>query len=287
MWAHTRKDIFLVVTGVVGFLGLLVPAVGFKQFSFWPLIGFAALEVFLICMNYQCVAHNAIHNPFFKWKPFNAVFSHFNTLVLGVPQSLYKVHHMNHHKYCNDLPGADGWTLDRSSTYRFSRSSGRPEGILRYSLLSPLRAELTWLFQEARKFGAWHLVLGETLALALFWLGLVSLNWKGFIFYYLPVWYLGQVAAYAENYFEHDGSIPGNRKTDSVSCYNPFYNWLWFNNGYHQEHHFRPQTHWVAIQALRSQMLPESQRAVVGGAHWFNWGAASKPHRRAKEALSL
>lgn len=64
--------------------------------------------------------------------------------------------------------------------------------------------------------------------------------------------------------------VPGDRRTDSVSSYGWFYNLIWFNNGYHQEHHYRPQTHWTRVKALRANMLPDEQRRVVRGAHWFN-----------------
>ena len=61
------------------------------------------------------------------------------------------------------------------------------------------------------------------------------------------------------------------RKTDSVSGYGRLYNLIWFNNGYHQEHHWRPQVHWTEVPALRAQLPPETSRRVVRAAHWFNF----------------
>ena len=87
----------------------------------------------------------------------------------------------------------------------------------------------------------------------------------------MPVWYFGQAAALAENYLEHYGSVPGSRLTDSVSSYGAVYNLVWFNNGYHQEHHLKPQMHWTRVAEVRPEMLPEDRRRVVAGAHWFNW----------------
>ena len=98
------------------------------------------------------------------------------------------------------------------------------------------------------------------------------LNPRGLLLFYLPVWYFGNAAAQAENYLEHYGAIPGNRKTDSVSSYGRLYNLIWFNNGYHQEHHYRPQTHWTRVPEVRELLPPESERRVVRGAHWFNFG---------------
>jgi fatty acid desaturase len=46
-----------------------------------------------------------------------------------------------------------------------------------------------------------------------------------------------------------------------VSSYDKLYNWIWFFNGYHAEHHFRPKVHWTRMQALRDQIV-EQQRAA-------------------------
>lgn len=107
-------------------------------------------------------------------------------------------------------------------------------------------------------------------ALFLFWATLCWYDYQFFLMFYLPVWYLGKVASYAENYLEHYKAKPGNRLTDSVSCYNSLYNFICFNNGYHQEHHYRPQIHWTRIKDIKEQMLPSEERRVVSGAHWFN-----------------
>ena len=45
---------------------------------------------------------------------------------------------------------------------------------------------------------------------------------------------------------EHRGG-----ETAGVSCYGTGYNWLWFNDGYHVEHHQGPGTHWTRLPAVR------------------------------------
>ena len=77
-----------------------------------------------------------------------------------------------------------------------------------------------------------------------------------FLMFLLPVWFLGQAAALAENYLEHHKAAPGDARTNSVSCYNPLYNFFWFNNGYHQEHHCKPAVHWTKVKDVRGEMLP-------------------------------
>lgn len=279
LFAHSAWDALLVLLALLE-VGLLVLGVAaleplVARLGPWPaagvLAGLGLVGVFLNCTNFQCVSHNFLHNPFFTWRPLNRTFGVVNTLGLGVPQCLYRVHHLDHHRHGNDrVDPASGTTRDRSSTWRFGRD-GREEPVWRYALLGPFRTEFGFLYAGARRRDGALQVAAESLALLLFVGGLGLLSWRGLLLFWLPVWYLGEVAAFAENWLEHRGATPGSRLTDSVSCYGRLYNLVWFNNGYHQEHHWRPQVHWTGVPALRAQMLPESQRRVVRLAHWINW----------------
>jgi fatty acid desaturase len=204
----------------------------------------------------------------------------FNSLLLGGPQTLYRFHHLHHHRYNNDAPDPEtGTTKDLSSTWRFSQWPGFEEGFLSYALQGYFRSDFGVFLREAKK----RQMLGWVIVESAAWLGLLVVlgivNPLGLAFFYLPVWYLGNAAAQAENYLEHHGALPGNRKTDSVSSYGKLYNLIWFNNGFHQEHHYRPQVHWTRVPDVKDLLPPESERRVVGGAHWFNFGTVrqSKP----------
>jgi len=48
-----------------------------------------------------------------------------------------------------------------------------------------------------------------------------------------------------------------------VSTYDKLYNWIWFYNGYHAEHHFRPKVHWVRLHAFRDQIIDQQRAAGV------------------------
>jgi fatty acid desaturase len=84
-------------------------------------------------------------------------------------------------------------------------------------------------------------------------------NWRYFVFFYLPSYYLGWVISYAEGYLEHYGCQPGNPFANSVSSYNRLYNLLWFNNGYHQEHHWDPKVHWTRMKDLSAEIRPQME----------------------------
>ena len=65
---------------------------------------------------------------------------------------MYRLHHLNHHKYNNDAPDPEtGTTRDLSSTWRHSRWPGREEGLLSYALLGYFRTDFGVLLGEARK----------------------------------------------------------------------------------------------------------------------------------------
>jgi fatty acid desaturase len=234
--------------------------------------GSSALAIlFLYLTNYQCISHYHIHKPFFHSAAGNQVFCLFNTLALGVPQTLYRVHHQFHHKGNNDRRDPlTNSTVDFASSYRFSEDPNIEEGFWAFTLKSVFRAEITPLVVEGVRQGNKGLIIAEFIALGAFWALLIFLSWKSFVFFYLPLWFLGQVLNYAENYVEHHGVSHLTNLDNSVSCYNRFYNWIWFNNGYHQEHHYRPSVHWSELPTVKSLMLDDSKRRIVRFCHLAN-----------------
>ena len=254
---QSRWDLLLVLVTVGQVVLLLAPFF----LAVPPVLrtGLVIVNAFLVGMNYQCVAHNFIHHPFFTNNGLNEVFSVLNSLAIGLPQSAYRLHHLNHHRYNNDP------AKDESSTWRFAKNQ-REENIFSYSLLGLLRTDLMGLIRAAGRTSA--LVYAELAVLIFVLLGAGLLRPGLFLSYLLPSLLLGQVFALWENYCEHRGADYRDRQRDSVSCYNGFYNWIWFNNGYHQEHHFRPQVHWTEIRPVRAE-LP-NDRVVVHGCHLTN-----------------
>src|SRR4051794_28399471 len=102
IFAHSRLDGLLVLTALAQFALLLHGAYTFGAVPWWHTFGFGLISVYLMSTNFKCIAHNFIHNPFFRSRSLNGIFGAFNSLLLGVPQSLYRLHHLNHHKYTND-----------------------------------------------------------------------------------------------------------------------------------------------------------------------------------------
>jgi fatty acid desaturase len=193
------------------------------------------------------------------------------TFALGVPHVLYHHYHMNHHFGDNDRKGPNGTTRDWSSIYRHG-TGDRAEGFWKYCLISFFRVEVGPVLRTVAKHGRGQVVqtLVEAVALGAFWAAMAVFSWQFFVFFYLPSYYLGWVMSYAEGYLEHFGAEPGNPFANSVSSYNRLYNFLWFNNGYHQEHHWDPKVHWTRMKRLHQQIQPQlaaNKTRVLRGPH--------------------
>jgi fatty acid desaturase len=272
MFKHDFRDFILVFLSIAQLVINIFAVSYFDILATNTLFILAAVQIILICTNFQCVAHNFIHNTFFKSDFLNGIFSISNTLSLGMPQSTYKVHHTNHHTYNNDNWDNENPPLDKSSIFYFGKDK-QPEHVLAYTFLSYFRLDLVRLFIMARKRDN-ALVILETLLLIATVAYLLISHTYAFFCFILPVYYLGTSFASYENYMEHYGADNSSRLNDSISCYNKIYNFIWFNNGFHQEHHWKPSTHWTKIPSVEPEMLNISERTVAPVAHIFG---AKKP----------
>ena len=257
MFKHQKRDGLLVGVMFIQLALIILPFL--FELSLSSLVFLVIVNTFLIGTNYQCVAHNFIHNPFFKHTLINQIFSILNTLCIGIPQSIYKIHHLEHHRHNNNP------AKDVSSTFKYGKN-GKEENIFLYSTLGVLRTDMVALCKVARKQSL--LINFEIISLSIFIAILCLLNWQLFIGYILTSYLFGQFFALWENYCEHNHANFNDRKRDSVSCYNSIYNLVWFNNGFHQEHHYSPTIHWTKIAEVKAK-LPQD-RKVVNFCHLSN-----------------
>jgi fatty acid desaturase len=256
LFRYTAWDAIPAACGVGILVLFLWSFLWFDQLSWWVIaLAFYAVAM-SYCWNLQCISHNFIHNPYFTSDWLNRAYSVLETLVLGVPHVLYHHYHMNHHWGDNDAKDAEGNTRDWSSIYRHSRND-RPEPFWRYVFLSFFRVEVMPVLRVAARHRHLPQVAVESLALGAFWATMAVVNWRYLVFFYLPSYYVGWALSYAEGYLEHYGCQPGNDYANSVSSYNWLYNFLWFNNGYHQEHHWDPKMHWTQMHQLHQRIKPQ------------------------------
>src|SRR6516162_3428747 len=84
VWRFSRRDAILVALTVLH-AGVL---------ALWPAAPVIALGVW---WNSNTIAHNFIHRPFFRLAGINRLFSAALSVLLGIPQTLWRDRHLAHH----------------------------------------------------------------------------------------------------------------------------------------------------------------------------------------------
>jgi fatty acid desaturase len=90
-------------------------------------------------------------------------------------------------------------------------------------------------------------------------------------------------------YYRHYGANPDKPIAWGVSSYGKLYNWLFFYNGYHAEHHFRPKVHWTKIESFHQQIADLQTREgvrVIERAHMLGFLDPNLPPRKDTAAPS-
>lgn len=135
----------------------------------------------------------------------------------------------------------------------------------------------------AKNRGLWTTVVSETIIVPLFRFGLVLLNWKAFLVFYLPwEFVINGVFRNWADYVDHAGAQLSDIKKNSASCYSLLFNLLTFNGGYHLEHHYRMGAHWTKIKAITPTLPPPETRQVSS---WHYLGKLVRHHRRSNQDL--
>jgi hypothetical protein len=88
----------------------------------------------------------------------------------------------------------------------------------------------------------------ETVVVLAVWAIILALQPRFFLSAYLPGYAAGLLLCSLHGYYEHTRG--------TVSHYGGIYNFLFFNDGYHVEHHARPGAHWTR---LRGQVRPGAE----------------------------
>jgi len=143
--------------------------------------------------NSNTVSHLFLHRPFFRSPAANRLFACYLTLVLGIPQTVWRDMHLAHHAGVPWKPRMNGHILT----------------------------------EVVLVLGLWTVLL----AVAPLW----------FLTGYLAGYVGGLALCWVHGYYEH--------ARGTVSHHGRLYNRLFFNDGYHVEHHARPSAHWTRLPA--------------------------------------
>jgi len=216
-----------------------------------------------ISWNINGISHNFLHNPYFESHLLNRIFSLVESLSMGFSQTFYEYVHQRHHMGNSDRPDENGETIDWLSIYRHGHD-GEAESAWSYVFLSYFRDDPKAIYREIARRNQSDAFWGvfEIAAFLTFFVLLGFLNWH-FILFFLPFYYFGHCLSYLNGYYLHYGGNPDKPIAWGVSSYHKLYNWLWFNNGYHAEHHFRPKLHWTKMDEFHRQIAEQQRREGV------------------------
>jgi fatty acid desaturase len=254
IFAYTRWDAIPVVVAFLH-LGLFLSLyLLFPIAPLWLMLVLGFLYANAVNANINGISHNFIHNQYFRSPLLNRLFSLLESIACCFSQTYYDVVHMQHHKGNSDKKGENGETVDWISIYRHGHDD-EAENVWSYVFLSFFRDNPAAINREMKKRGGAEARWGNIeLAAFMMTLAVMALfNWK-FIVYFLPFMYLGHCLSYLNGYYRHFGGNPDEPVAWGVSTYGKVYNWLFFNNGYHAEHHFRPKCHWTKMHAFFEQI---------------------------------
>lgn len=107
------------------------------------------------------------------------------------------------------------------------------------------------------------MLIAEVATIAGLWLWLATSHPVIFAAQYLPGYALGLVLCALHGHYEHAGG--------TTSHYGRVYNLLFFNDGYHVEHHASPRRHWSELPSRRQPAARVSRWPAV--CRWLEGGA--------------
>ncbi len=213
-WA-TWDALFIVLAVAHGILLLVMPSIALISIGLW--------------WNANTISHNFIHRPFFRSRALNTIFSWYLSLLLGLPQTLWRQRHLAHH----------AGTMGRGEAGSRRQDTGGRRQEAGSSRLSSIRKKADTLNIKLLPASCLLPPVSCLLELALvlsLWVGLLIIAPIFTLTIYLPGYLLGLGLCYLQGHYEH--------ARGTVSNYGRLYNLLFFNDGYHVEHHERPGEDW-------------------------------------------
>ena len=260
-FAYTPWDALPALCGVLNFAFVICFYLAFAYWHAprWLLIGMGFTYSFSIGWNINSVCHNFVHNPFFRSELLNRLFSLMQSLALGFSQVCYDAVHSRHHRGNSDHIGEDGDTIDWASIYRHG-DDHEAESVWTYTFLSYLRDDPFAIIRELKtrneSEARWGVI--EIVGFMSFYIAMFFVSWK-FMLFFIPFYYFGHCLSYLNGYYLHYGGDTEQPIAWGVSSYHKLYNWVWFNNGYHAEHHFRPKMHWTKMKEFQRQIAVDQE----------------------------
>ncbi len=141
------------------------------------------------------ISHNFIHRPFFRSRAANRLFGGYLSVLLGIPQSLWRDRHLAHH--------------------------------------AGVQPRIRWTRELAAQFAL----------IAALWAVIAAVAPRFLLWVYAPGYVAGLGLCALQGHYEHACGV--------TSHYGWLYNLLFFNDGYHAEHHSNPAASWTSLPLRR------------------------------------
>jgi fatty acid desaturase len=284
LFAHTRWDAIPVLASLFHLAYFFALFFLFPHTPLWIMLILGFVYALMINANINGIGHNFIHNPFFRSELLNRLFGIVQSVACCFSQTYYNAVHMQHHKGNSDRQDEHGETIDWLSIYRHGHD-GEAENPWSYVFLSFFRDNPAAIRKELSKRGNRDLLWGniELTAFATTIVVMLFFNWHYVVFYLLPFFYLGHCFSYLNGYYRHYGANPDKPVAWGVSSYGKIYNWIFFYNGYHAEHHFRPKVHWTKMENFHAQIAELQKQEgvrVINHAHMLGFLDPNLPPRK-------
>lgn len=257
-----RTVYFLTVTSIIyfGLINIKLQYIPFLEYFTYLIIG--SIGSITCCL----LNHNHRHHPIFKKNWLNRLTNTWISILIGAPSTrLHLVHHFNHHKF---YPSHDDWS--------HFEINAKGSGVLRIftylkNSIHNMNLHRNELVDTKLKR---RMIIEERISLYLFIAFCLWFNLKSFVFFILPIWFIGQVILLTSNLLNHDycPQSPGlNNSRDFIS---PMENWMFCNNGYHTAHHLNPSMHWSKLPELhRTKVVPYKDKRYIEISFFnFLWG---------------
>lgn len=221
----------------------------FKEHLGWSIFSLILTALFLN-FSLHITFHYQVH---FKHKVsrVNTVIELLSSLLMGIPFKNYQMGHLSHHKYNNNLG-------DFTSTWKGKPQHPKAKNPILYSFfwfLNIRQAQANKL--QAKKEGYLHPKAiqeqrMESLFLVILIIGFFYWSLAAGVIYLISI-YLGWSLIALHNYGQHPPLKYGNPK--GYSFYHTWYNLIFINNGWHEEHHENPSLSYWDLKAYKNKGL--------------------------------
>lgn len=210
--------------------------------------------------------HNHMHRRTFRARVPNLLLDHWLGWMTGTTAtSILTEHNLRHHGHSNteeDFVRADlvGFRSQWLNVLCFF-----PRAAWELYVRKPLDFRLWWRSNRPLFWRA----LAEQLSLWGVFTVLLVVNWQATLLYIALPWLHGQWWLVTFNLLQHQALAPDDPWQNSRNLTGRWFNFFFFNVGFHTAHHLRPTLHWSELPAFHArEIAPKIDPRLVSPNLW-------------------